>query len=128
MNADHVRWTHEMRMPLPAESRKALNTHLNARPEHLIQDLASRTGRSVQHVRVEVPPAHQGQVLLDGLPLPEGLQDIRCLSGVPATVELRPAAGYEVGKGRGLKGDGPFHLKDLSRSGPIRVKFVMLAP
>ena len=128
MNADHVRWTNEMELPLPAESREALNTHLNARPEHLMQDLASRTGRSVQHVRVEVPPAHQGQVLLDGLPLPEGRQDIRCLSGVPATLELRPAAGHEVGKGRGLKGDGPFHLEDLSRSGPIRVKFVMLAP
>jgi hypothetical protein len=117
-----------MELPLPAESREALNTHLNARPEHLMQDLASRTGRSVQHVRMEVPPTHQGQVLLDGLPLPEGRQDIRCLSGVPAKLELRPATGYEVGKGRGLKGDGPFHLEDLSRSGPIRVKFVLLDP
>ena len=116
-----------MELPLPLASKQDVADHLAARPEHLMKHLATQTGRTVERVRIEVPPAHQGQVLLDGLPLPPGRQQVRCLSGIPATVELRPAAGYEAGTSKGLKGDGPYPFEDLSRSGPIRVQFALVA-
>ncbi len=127
LQMDHARWSAEMELPLPLASKQDVADHLAARPEHLMKHLATQTGRTVERVRIEVPPAHQGQVLLDGLPLPPGRQQVRCLSGIPATVELRPAAGYEAGTSKGLKGDGPYPFEDLSRSGPIRVQFALVA-
>ena len=125
---DHERWAPEMDLPLPSASRTAVAQHLATRPDHLMNHLAKQTGRTVERVRIEVPPNHQGQVLLDGLPLPPGRQQIRCLSGIPATLELRPAAGYEAGTTKGLKGEGPYRLEDLSLSGPIKVQFALVAP
>jgi len=124
---DRDRWGAHMEVPDPGKVHNELLDHVTQRPQYLMQHLAEHTSKALARVRIEVPPAHQGSVFLEGLPLPPGEHRVLCLSGVPTALDLRPAEGFEVGTCRGLQGEGPYRLDDLSSTGPIVVRFRSLA-
>jgi hypothetical protein len=128
LREDRDRWAGEMEVPDPAATVAQLEDFVERRGGLLLEQLSEHTGRALGRVRIDVPPIHQGQVLLDGLVLAPGKQDIRCFSGIPARITVLPAPGHEgqvLGK---VLQDGVLDLKDLSRSGPLRIRFLATAP
>jgi hypothetical protein len=98
------------------------------RGEHLMEQLSAHTGRSLERVRLDIPQAHQGRVLIEGLPVPPGKQELHLLKGIPMRISIRPATGYEgLLNGKVILEDG-VRLDDASRSGPIRIRFSATAP
>ncbi|HEY0977261.1 MAG TPA: CotH kinase family protein [Flavobacteriales bacterium] len=95
MQADHARWSGEMRVPLPEDSHAALRRHIRVRPGMLLHQLAEATDRDLRKTEVEVRPAGAGQVLFDGLPLPMDHHTFSTFSGTKLTLIAVPAAGME---------------------------------
>jgi hypothetical protein len=120
LEADHDRWRSELNNPAPLESRDRLNTHLRERPMPLLEQLAKATGRRLEEFQIDVPSTLEGEVRLNGLPLPEGRHRITWLSGVPATVELIPRPGHVVDQPRGGE---RMVLSDPGRAGKLRPRF-----
>ncbi len=120
LEADHDRWRSELNNPAPLESRDRLNTHLRERPMPLLEQMARATGRRLEEFQIDVPSTLEGEVRLNGLPLPEGRHRITWLSGVPATVELIPRPGHVVDQPRGGE---RMVLSDPGRAGKLRPRF-----
>ncbi len=120
LEADHARWRSELNNPAPQESRDRLRTHLHQRPVALLEQLATATGRNLEEFQIDVPSTAEGEVRLNGLPLPEGRQRITWLSGIPATVELIPRPGHVVDQPRGGE---RMVLSDPSRGERLRPRF-----
>jgi hypothetical protein len=128
LEADQARWSAELDRPSPTACLEAMNAFVSQRPEHLFTYLGQRTGRRVARVTVEVPTPDQGRVLLDGMVLPPGRRQVLCLSGIPATLAIKPAAGHEFAGWRGVRGGPVVQVADLSRLGTIAPRFRATVP
>ena len=128
LQQDRTRWSTEMEVPDPAVTASELVQFAKRRGEHLMEQLSAHTGRSLERVRLDIPQAHQGRVLIEGLPVPPGKQELHLLKGIPMRISIRPATGYEgLLNGKVILEDG-VRLDDASRSGPIRIRFSATAP
>lgn len=128
LEADQARWSAELDRPSPTASLEAMKAFVSQRPQHLFTYLGQRTGRRVERVTVEVPPPDQGRVLLNGLALPPGRRQVLCLSGIPATLAIEPAAGHEFAGWRGVRGGPVVQVADLSRMGTIAPRLRVTVP
>jgi hypothetical protein len=121
--ADHRRWELEMDTPAPSRSHSELKDFIQQRPAHLMAHLASYSGRKLRTITIDVPPAHEGRVLLEGLPLPPGRRQLRCFSGVPLRLEAIPAADHEFVEWKGADGDTAELTVDPARLRVLRPGF-----
>lgn len=128
LQADQARWSDELDRPSPTASLEAMKAFVSQRPQHLFIYLGQRTGRRVEQVTVEVPPPDQGRVLLDGVALPTGRRQVLCLSGIPATLTVEPAAGHEFAGWRGMRGGLVVQVADLSKLGTIAPRLRATVP
>lgn len=95
LERDHARWAVALDRPSPQEAAAGIRAHIHQRPEVLLAQLAVRLGMGRSVVRFEAPPAGQGHLLIEGLSLPEGQQEVRLLRGVPLHVVAVAAPGWE---------------------------------
>jgi len=126
--ADHRRWELELDVPHPDSTLAQLTHFAGTRPAHLFTHLSRRTGRKLRMVTIEAPPADQGQLLIDGLPLAPGRHEVRCFSGIPLEMEARANQGAEFAGWKGLDLEGAKGVVDLSRGRNVRTQFRALAP
>ena len=126
--ADHRRWELELDMPHPDSSLAQLTHFAGTRPAYLFAHLSKRTGRKLRMVTIEAPPAEQGQLLIDGLPLAPGKQEVRCFNGVPLEMEARASGGSEFAGWKGLDLDTAKGAVDLSKARNVRVQFRAVVP
>ncbi len=126
--ADHKRWELALETPSPTASLAEVERFIQARPENLFAHLASRTHRKLRTITIHIPPADQGVLLLEGVPLGPGRHEVRCFSGVPMKLEARAADGYEFANWNGVDGEGPVITTDISRTHQVRVGFRPIAP
>ncbi|MEZ4757348.1 MAG: CotH kinase family protein [Flavobacteriales bacterium] len=128
LEADHARWRTDLDNPPPQASLAHLHTHLSLRPAALMQQLASASGRQLEHLQIEVPSAKEGAVLLNGVALPEGRQRIAWFKGVPATLVLMPNPGYVVERPLGAEAGQRLVLNDAEDVGKLRLRFRFAGP
>jgi len=105
LSADHQRWKDEFERPDPTTTRNELLDFIGARPAHLLHYLALRTDRKLRVMEVDVPEAHLGELLLDGIALSPGLHQVVCFQGVRVPLEFRAASGVEVSGWKGAAQD-----------------------
>lgn len=126
--ADHRRWELELDVPHPDSTLAQLTHFAGTRPAYLFAHLSRRTGRKLRTVTIEAPPAEQGVLLIDGLPLAPGKHEVRCFNGVPLEMEARASEGAEFAGWRGLDLGTAKGVVDLSRSKNVRAQFRALVP
>lgn len=117
---DHRRWELELESPHPDSCLALMKRFASERPDHLFEQLARRSGRKVRTLIIEVPPAHEAVVLLDGLKLASGRHIVRCFTGVEVPIEARARDGYEFAGWKGLAFDSSAGVVDLSKTRTIR--------
>lgn len=128
LEANFRRWELELDMPHPDTSLAMLKEFAKERPSHLFEDLARYTGRKTHVVVIDVPPAEQATLLIDGLMLAPGKQKVRCFGGVPVPIELRMKKGYEFAGWKGANLDLASGSVDLSRTKDLRPLMRVVAP
>lgn len=126
--ADYRRWELELDLPHPDTSLAELERFASARPDHLFAHLARHTGRKLRTVRVEAPPEELGTILLNGLVLPPGEQEVRCFAGVALQLEARPAAQVEFAGWRGVDLATAKGTVELARARNLRASFRKVVP
>lgn len=126
--ADHKRWELQLGSPHPEASLNEVKAFASARPAHLFDHLAHRTGRKVHIVRVEAPAAEVGVLLMEGLPVPPGVHQVRCLRGVNVNMEAVPAIGAEFTGWSGHASSEHRILLDLSKSKRLSAGFRAVVP
>ncbi len=126
--ADHRRWELELGNPHPVESSKAMDAFLNERPAHLMRHLARKSGHPLRSVRIDVPPADQARILIEGLELAPGRHEVRCFAGVPVRMEAIPAVGHEFAGWKGADDAGRVFTMDAGRTSLLRAMFRPVLP
>lgn len=101
--ADYNRWKDEIACPEPSISHAALHTFIVERPAHLTEYLSAATGRKLRKFIVEAPATAYGTLMIEGLELAPGENEVIGFSGAVMRVEFAPAEGCEL---MGWKGDG----------------------
>ncbi len=94
MAADDERWSSTMERPSAAQCRDELLAHVRSRPERLLGHLAERQRDRLRTFTIDVPPATEGALLVEGMPLDPGRHRVTVLTGVPLRFEARPANGH----------------------------------
>ncbi|MBK9176378.1 MAG: CotH kinase family protein [Flavobacteriales bacterium] len=126
--ADHKRWELQLESPHPEASLSEVKAFATLRPQHLFAHLARRTGRKIHVVRIEAPPVELGQLLVEGLLLRPGKHEVRCFSGVPVSVEARPAHGVEFTGWSGSASSESSMRPDLSKMKKLSARFRVMVP
>jgi hypothetical protein len=101
IRADHRRWADELERPDPDALLGQLKDFIAQRPAWLMAHLSAQTGMKRLTVTLEAPPAAQGTLLLEGLPLPPGRTDVAWFADVPMHLEVVPGAGFEMAGWKG---------------------------
>ena len=128
LRADHRRWELELGNPEPEASLQELIGFIEQRPGHLMRHLADHTGRRLSLVTVEAPSPDLGRVFLEGLELPPGRQQVWCLGGVSMHLEAKPAPGVEFAGWKGVEGNAPVTVQDLSGNRQVKALFRRVVP
>ncbi len=125
---NYRRWELELEMPHPDSSLDAVKGFAAGRPVHLFAHLARSTARKTRTVTVDVPPSEQATVLMDGLVLKPGRQNVRCFSGVRIPMEVRPRDGYEFAGWKGTGAETARRGIELYRSKHLRPLLRAIVP
>lgn len=123
LQADHRRWDLELEHPAPEASLQEMRTFITQRPAHLMRHLADQTGHKLRTITVDVPPTGNGELWIEGLLLPPGTQEVRCLGGVPLRFRAVPAEGFEFIGWKGADEEAPELVIDPARTKKLRAIF-----
>ena len=121
--ADHRRWELALDLPHPERSLQDMHAFIDQRPAQLMRHLAAYTGLKLRTVEIEVPPASQGRVLIEGLALSPGTHRILAFAGVPLDLEAIPAPGHELAGWKGCSADGMEATLDAAYSRSVKVLY-----
>lgn len=106
MQADHERWHREMERPDPAASHAELRHFILQRPPHLMEDIATRTGRKLKTITIDVPATEVGTLSVEGMMLSPGAHDVIAFAGVQLRIDLQLTDRHELAGWKGFEEDG----------------------
>ncbi len=125
---DHARWQVEMPRPDPATCMRELEAYITERPASLFKHMRAHSGHKVRTVVIDVPPPTTGSVLLEGLALSPGRNEVQCFQGIRMHLEAVPANGFSFTGWKGQDIGSPLWYTDLSKERSVRPLFVEELP
>lgn len=125
---DHERWQSQMERPHPSASIELLRTFIATRPAHLMGHLAAATDRKLRTAVIDVPEREVATVLLNGLALAPGKQEVVCFAGVRSVLEVHPTAAHVHTGWKGNEGNERALTLELARHRMVQPMFALIAP